>query len=404
MRTRGFTLLEVMLAALIGAMIVAASIGVFNVLGDTDRRMGGRYNQSVELARLHLILQRATRTLLIAPDPLPNASSNVNNNTRAGDAAAAFSGSGTPPRLLLEPDPSETLADMLRRTPRPDDPNLPVMTAPQRLEIVLSDPPLPANFVDALDPTITQVAARPALRVWEQAQPEQTDAEPVGTQAVAVRGVFELRPDWATRRVPAPGQPETEPTPRPGDTGWTLWWRPLPAQGTLADATQDPRQIDPTRDVNAVPIASGIQAMQWTAFKDRQKNPTLTVTYAEDMPAYLELQLITTSGITANWMFEIGWSSGAETVTIDPLAPEDEENDNANGNGNGNNGVGGVPGAPRRIGEGPGGGRRGGGRGGDRPQGPNGPRRGGPGAPGGAPAPRGGGSGGASPLGGGGPR
>lgn len=372
MRARGFTLLEIMLAALIGAMVVTASIGVFNVLGDTDRRMGSRYAQSVELARLHLIMQRAMRTLLLAPDAAPNAGADT--NTRAGDAAAALTETDLPPRLLIETDPSTTAADMARRTAQAAGLDAIGITAPQRMEIVLAEPPLPANFVETLDPTITQVAARPALRLWEQAQPAEPAADPIGTQAVAVRGVFELRPDWATRRVPAPGQEETEPAPPAnGDAGWTLWWRPLPAAGTLADAAQDPRLIDPTRDANAVPLVSGLTHFQWRAFKDRERTPTLTVTHAEDMPAYLELELRTTSGITANWMFEVGMTSGPETVTIDPLGPDDEPADADD------NGAAGAPGAPRRPGE-----RRGSGRGdrpsrGDRPQ------------PGGFPRPLGGG-------------
>ncbi len=91
----------------------------------------------------------------------------------------------------------------------------------------------------------------------------------------------------------------------------------------------------PAMLAEAVPLVRGIEVMRWTAFaaEDDPNDPDAPVitvrwpeyagTTVEDIPGYLELELKTTSGSYANWMFEMGWSLAEESSEDAPA--EDEE-------------------------------------------------------------------------------
>ncbi len=67
MTRRGFTLLEVALAALLGSFILAAALGMFGLMERQDVRVGRNYDDTAELARCHQTLRRAMQTLVAAP-------------------------------------------------------------------------------------------------------------------------------------------------------------------------------------------------------------------------------------------------------------------------------------------------------------------------------------------------
>lgn len=107
----------------------------------------------------------------------------------------------------------------------------------------------------------------------------------------AVRGVLELRPERGA---------------------WALWWRPV---NQFGEPFRD--DFESRRDENALRLAGGFNAFRWSIFHRNQRLPEFEATWSGDLPAYVELELSTTSGQYANWIFELGWTSAAEVAQLD---------------------------------------------------------------------------------------
>lgn len=253
-----FTLLETMMAALIGGAILIAVAGVFAAIEGMDSRMQARFLASAELQRTRIVVGRAMDTLLMSSEPQRS--------------AEASDGEQHPARLLLE---AEDASAVTRATQRARMTGAGRLEAPQRLEVVLKQWPLPPELARE-----RSAAARALPRATEIAPPEP---------GVALRCAFELRPDR--------------------DGTWTLWWRPLP----LPEAGGRPaREADPAADPNAVPLISRLTKCRWTAFDNRKREPAIKAVWATELPAYVELEIQTAAGPGANWMFEVAWASGKE--------------------------------------------------------------------------------------------
>jgi hypothetical protein len=84
-----------------------------------------------------------------------------------------------------------------------------------------------------------------------------------------------------------------------------------------------------------------------TKILGRQQLTELSATGLQDLPAYVEMKVSTASGLTANWMFEVGWTNGPETM-------DEAQQDGTLAGGGGPGGPGGGPGNGR-FGGGPGG-------------------------------------------------
>jgi prepilin-type N-terminal cleavage/methylation domain-containing protein len=320
MRRRGFTLLETILAAVIGSLVLLACAGLFGLLDRSDRRLGARFEDVMAMERLRSAVARAMDTLVMSTEPQPPGS----DGRGLSDAPAEGATRPPPPRFVLEPDLSPSLTGVLRRANIAGKDG----AAPQRFEVVLARSPVP--------PRGPRVAA-----------PEH------GRRAV--RGVFELRPD--RRKEKDHGSYAVK-----GDeAGWTLWWRPLSipdgrTTGEPGGNDGDTRWMDPADDPAATELITGLERCQWTVYVKREKQTQYAAVWALALPAYVELSVKTTAGVTARWMFEVGWSNAPEIVE-DPRVPEpggeqpaagDESAGPAGGNATGE-GVSRTTTTPRRI-------------------------------------------------------
>ncbi len=243
-----------MMAALIGGAILISVAGVFAAIEGMDSRMQARFLASAELQRTRIVVGRAMDTLLMSSEPQRSAEASDRDQH--------------PARLLLE---AEDASAVQRATQRARMTGAGRLEAPQRLEVVLKQWPLPRGLAGerALSPGAAQIA------------PPEPGA--------ALRCAFELRPDR--------------------DGTWTLWWRPLPLPEAGGRAA---REAGPAADPNAVPLISGLTKCRWTAFDNRKREPALKAVWATELPAYVELEIQTAAGPGANWMFEVAWASGKE--------------------------------------------------------------------------------------------
>ncbi len=311
---RGFTLMETILAATLGSMVLLATVGVFMFAARTERTLAARFTQTSDMANLQVTLRRAMQTLVMKE----------NSNVAPGEEASEDAPAPDRPRIILGPD--EIAAVMIEggRT-RPQG-----AASVQRLEVVLSAPPLPnallgpaagwasPGSLDALDFTLADLE---------------------GENTGGVRGVFELRPDGQRERLMRAAGLNRMGWPEAKDNdeakGWTLWWRPMTIEeidhlnaggAWLGDEVQT--EAGQMRLAAAAPLVRGLTECRWLFFDDRKRIEAYAGLEMNDLPAYVELELRTRTGLYANWMLELGWTVGA-----DPFVEEEDEDTSAAGGG-----------------------------------------------------------------------
>lgn len=359
-------MLELVLAAALGGFVILATLAVFLQIDRTETLLAARTRDANELANLRLVIERATGNFVMSTDPLPAQEQakpgETGTNSRFDDSRLKrMLASEVAPRLVLEDDAALASVAM-RRFGSADWTS--DATRVQRLEVVLSDSPVPQEESDPfsrvqegmgerrkfyvrgdlserrertkrrddkaggeggdakVDTTPEKKAGRskePAKR--EEGKPQdarggtttESDVAPVR----AVRGVFELRPQPLTRAqalaIERGEWPEEE-------RAWQMWWVPLrPRESGLEPAERESPEV-----ASEFLIASNLRYVQWTMFDDGEHKSRMVATWEQQLPAYVEVAVQTVSGLDANWMFEVDWGRGPE-VPPRPKAPGSQE-------------------------------------------------------------------------------
>lgn len=358
-----FTLIEVMLAASLGSIVLVACLGVYGALQRSDKVLGERFDHTGQVANVRLVISRMMSSLAMSDETRPTqgeeAGKRVAEGKKEAEALAKKAEEGKEskrdsaegsdplkyrPRLALTNDTSKQVGGVLRRASIAGSGG----DAPQRLEIVSMRSPLPPNFGQSLSPKMFQGAAQ-----QREAERRSLTGELPPSFALPMRMALELRPDRMTRWI--------DDRPRGTSDGWTLWWRPLPSDPRF------PVPADPVDDVNAVPLAQGLASCHWRVFQKNQFKDDFAAVWWQDLPAYLEMELETVAGVKASWLFEVEWVNMKEG-TGDESGEESGSLDEEGGSGS------------LSLGGGRGGGRAGGaspsgsGRGSVRPDGSSPPR------------------------------
>ncbi len=384
---RAFTLLEVALASVIGAIVLMAALSLVMTLERTQRTVSTRANESAQLQRARLVMQRAFGSILVsAPAPTrttvatavatdattpaaaasgQDVSRELDASTRGrrapgeaaqrgpGDARGSASAAGTasqgssdakssgsadgnplqpmirppddaPPRIILHHD---ELVSPYTMTLKEAD-GIVLAIAPQRLELVLIEPPVPTQQHDAFvlaravrletqrrgisherveeeeaeiigEPTVPEVPAE-----------EGADAEPSEDWGIrAVRGAFELIPkeDKQGRlMLDDLGNPKA----------WELWWVPLAPRHTIEEVREMGRAraiLEASSYGEPFRIATDLASCRFRMFDDRIRKEEFQATIQNQLPAYVEVDIATIGGLSASWLFEISWATGPET-------------------------------------------------------------------------------------------
>ncbi len=259
---RAFTMLELMLAISMASLVGVGAFAVINMMNRGDATLEARSTQMRELATLHGLLQDSLGTLVMSDAERP--SNNVGGESLDQDLETLMEfdetedGEAIRPRMILRPDPSElAFAREAGHTA-------------QTFEVVLRD-----GFASFNTP--------------EGLTNEQVHALERGREAI--RGVLELRPEGRA---------------------WALWWRPVDERG--APIRND---HESNRELSALRLCGGLTSCLWKAFYRGDRLTTYQATWSNDLPAYLEVEVATTAGLYANWVFEIGWTTAAETTAFE---------------------------------------------------------------------------------------
>lgn len=325
---RAFTLLEIMLALIIGGLVVTTALGTFMALQRADKQNRQRLESSMELAQAHRAVELALRSMVLSNTRPPSAEVPLPTD-RPGQPARPAAPAPLPepteferPRVLLSRDGSGSSMIWLDPSGRP------VELEPQRLEITIERPPV---FPEPLPgenfrPVVHRMYASRHQRDREKRRDEREadraergpgeEENPFDTTepaiAAGVRGAFELSWEPQQRR---PGE-----TIDPEGGSWTLWWRTLPPIVAIPDAeTTEGLSLDELRSnpmYRRVKLASNLRWCRWEAVRAGETLSEFQSTWWEDLPAYVTLELQTVSGKWSKWMFEVQGTRGAEPGTV----------------------------------------------------------------------------------------
>lgn len=339
--TRGFTLIETMLAMVLGSMVLAGCFGVFLSIRNMDNTFEARFQRTSELDMTHTVLTRALLGLQMAETE----STTVRRATDADEEEIDENVEPDPrPRIILETDPSVL----------PDSTGW----APQRFELVTATPPAPASL-----------ASQAASWYITQDNEDSLDYSASDGSQGSIRGVFELRPAGQRELIMhrlgliALGDPMLDQTDldqrklnnpkfaiqeQDSTPNWTLWWRPilsyegnqlLYGTGPLADTQGNTEEIR-QRLAGAIPLMRGIERCIWEIYKSDEFITIYQGSDIQDIPAYAQFEVILNNSQYASWMFEVDWVFG-DDPNAEEIAglgnPDDADANNGNGNNNGNN-------------------------------------------------------------------
>lgn len=338
------TLIELVLAVAIASLVLATALGVLTSISRSRDMLARRADETASLHRTRLVLQRAFSTMLV---------SSITTTTQQATAVAKPVDGQTaqspdleqiaiadPPRIILELDPA--LAGTLLQQQRADGSLL--ESAPQRLEMVLIDSPVAVSEVDpiAIAKAVKrdtkrmapadrermlsgEGAARPPtledVPLVQESGGSEEELEEEEESVRAIRGVFELRPQLVVTqatldRAAQTGEPLPEAYTISDKPLFELWWVPLAARRTvdeIREMTRLQRTIEAVAAGEPQLIASDLTFLRVRMFDDRSKHLEWAATYQKDLPAYIEVDVETRSGIRGEWLFEVGWATGPET-------------------------------------------------------------------------------------------
>lgn len=299
----GFTLLEVVLASLIGMMAVLACIGMFAAVDGHSILGRRRFDEALQIERAREVVSRAMQLLIMSDTPMPVVVPGDNDRERRQDRAARNPDEpppeeppSEPPRFDLSYDPA--LAGLIMV-----DPETGRRTTPQRFEVVLRTQPI-FVFEEPEEAAGSERLSRAERRLErERREADERALMDLEDDDIAVapglRGVFEL----TFEPGPVLGAAADAP-----DGTFSLWWREMDAR-EIADPTwTDPEEQHAGRAL----LLSDLVYCRWEVFAEGERHETIQATWADELPAYVTLTVQTAMGTWHQWLFEVAWSVGKE--------------------------------------------------------------------------------------------
>ncbi len=282
---RGFSLLETVLAAALGVVVVFGATAIIGVMGRTDRSLEVRTVSMMQMASLRLALQRSfsglvTTTIEDAPGI-------------AGTSIEVTDEEGATTRRSLSYAELVAIRSEVEAIPEVWQRDLPVEDLPR---LILRQDRTPSYLGGPVSPTGTQyiqsfevVVEEPPAGMGWPVDLDPFEAAELEESVAGYRGIFELREDDEDLG------------------GWAMWWRPLRPDGTPYTLDTDRRH-----GINAIRLASGIESLTWNVFYRNERLNAYQASAADDLPAYVEIEVRALSGLYASWIFEVQWATGPE--------------------------------------------------------------------------------------------
>lgn len=301
MNRRAFTLLELTLAMLLAAFIMATALGLFGMISTSDRALSDRFNDMANMARAHAVLRHSFQSLVAAPpapaNPNPDGglraqatpeqgaegengqdaqsgagasareSRPASRRSRTGrgdervartdsDRAGAGSGGASGDRSALGDDeavPGPGSANGSGRNRAEELPKLPYMW------LGPTDPARPGSVDVSVPWTLEIVLSQPPFKFMPQSD-------------TPIRGAFEKA--W-------------------NETDWALIWLPIDPPGEPVIVMDNLAEVF---------MAALTKDGSWTDMFEARE--------FKEFPRAIRVVLMATSGATSDWLFEPGVTLG----------------------------------------------------------------------------------------------
>ena len=320
---RGFTLIELSIAMVIGIIVVFAATSMFQAIQRADIIAEVRANEIHQLRRTQAVVSRAMGSLLVMSrdeqldaerareardraeqgmldgEPVGGSQGGDGEDVSAGQLLEVLDAQAESyrPRLTLEPDSRLEGISMVRRV-RIGETALgdPEPTTPQRLEVALSAPSVVPSYEDE----------RRRYRIAKLGL-VPIDVGSAVDEIGAVRGAFVFRDEQRVNGL--------------GLRIFSFWWHPVAGDAIDALAMESAR-VDPALIDGAVQLIDEVVWGRWRFYKKREWREEFQVLGELDLAAYGELELTTAQNHTVSWLFELAWTIG---VDPDEEAEGDEE-------------------------------------------------------------------------------
>jgi len=288
-RQRGFTLLELVLASMLGGAVILAIMGLMSAIRITEVRTRSINRGLVDLNRVHSVATKALSQIVVLPpakskkkeapgaEPLPTSSDELDADGQPKDKSSEQ----RPPRILLETDA--------------------LNPGQQRLELLVAEPPA----LGGIDGSNLQGSRgswfskqRGAFELVARAKLEE------GNDLYWV--VFPLLEGDAS----ASGSSKADLVP-------TLTGTPsVAAQANTDDAPTNDLITDATGATARLLIAEKVMRLNWRMVKSNENGAVEPFTEGRvlnqnELPAYFEADIALASGHSVVWMFEVGWVTEA---------------------------------------------------------------------------------------------
>lgn len=308
-QARGFTLIELSMAIVIGTIILFAAMGMFHTMERADAIAEVRAEESFQLQRTQRVASRALGSLMVMSRQEQQTASAARTAQEQAEAAVAEGrslggGQGEQsdqdaldslsatvssfrPRVLLERDPMLQSVPMVRRV-RIGEQGLgqPESTMPQRLELALSAPPVIPSYADT----------QRRMRIAQLGMAPVEIGSSVDEEG-AVRGSFVFRNERRLNEL--------------GLRVFSLWWVPIAGDADDAELIET-EGLDPAMVDGAVMLMDSVVWARWKFFKEGEWRDQFEVLGELDLAAYGELEMTTAQNVTVAWLFELAWTIGTE--------------------------------------------------------------------------------------------
>lgn len=360
---RGFTLVEAILATLLGLMVIGTVFALLLGIQRVEQNSRVSYQQAVDMAAAQKALQRAFRQVVVSDGARPGLPAALAADGKAGDDASGRAGAagGTNAGRPAAGGAFDNSRSREASSATVADSTLTVIagrvSAPGATDGKggsgsgggggsgggdgAGDGAKSAGFGDfngrRRDPA--DVSSRPRISLMGSGGMEILVAEPPvavpggnesGLQFAMTRGAFVLRP----RQTAGTGKEGNSSGSRSAG-GTDLVWEVYP----LGDEVQS---LTGERALGRVTLCHNVASMRTQFYKtnaDTQRLEavsTVSITEKRELPAYAEVELTLEGGRRVRWMFEIGWTTGVEPRSSEQRFAGLDEDEAPAGGANGN--------------------------------------------------------------------
>lgn len=264
---RGFTVVELMLALILGAMIVASATAVFGLVGAAEKRLSASFDDASQLAIAQRVLRRSTSSLIAAKPQDDQATKGTAKARVKDEQINETSEESAPKDERAEEEASDHLRDAIVDATG-DKALADALTSAAQEDRVWFE-----LYYDTTSPDLQQALEVVVLEspVPQSREIEPAEDEPSLARFMPVRGVFE------TLAV--------------GDA-FVLQWRPIDPPGP------------PTL------LLENLERVEWWVLPRARHGREWVDVWAaylqEDYPVALRLLVWTRNGTHADWLFDTG--------------------------------------------------------------------------------------------------